>query len=74
MIDNVRWFIDVRTTQMTSQMMAMAYSIRTLQDMPGRKSLIIISPATTIPASLIPQIGPGLTDFDRAVRYTECHI
>ncbi len=71
MIDNVRWFIDLRTTQMTSQMMAMAYSIRTLQDMPGRKSLIIISPATTIPASLIPQIGPGLTDFDRAVRYTE---
>ena len=71
MIDNVRWFIDLRTTQMTLQMMAMAYSIRTLQDMPGRKALIIISPATMIPASLISQIGPGLKDFPRAVEYTE---
>ena len=71
MINNVRWFIDVRTTQITSQMMAMAYSIRTLQDMPGRKSLIIISPATMIPSPLIAHIGAGLTDFKPTVEYTE---
>ena len=71
MINNVRWFIDVRTTQMTSQMMAMAYSIRTLQDMPGRKSLIIISPATMISPLLIDQIGAGGTDFPRAAENTE---
>jgi VWFA-related protein len=71
MIDNVRWFIDTRTTQMTSQMMAMSYSIRTLQDMPGRKALIIISPATMIPANLIDKIGISQNDSKHAVEYTE---
>jgi VWFA-related protein len=71
MIDKVRWFIDMRTTQMTSQMMAMAYSIRTLQDMPGRKALIIISPATMIPADLIDKIGRATNNMKFAVEYTE---
>jgi VWFA-related protein len=70
-IGSVRYFIDVRTTQMTPQMMAMAYSIRTLQDMPGRKALIIISPAMMIRAPLITRIGPGLGNLQGAVEYTE---
>jgi VWFA-related protein len=71
MIDNVRWYIDLRTTQLTSQMMAMAYSIRTLQDMPGRKSLIIISPSTMLPSPLITQMGVWLSNAKRAAQYTE---
>ena len=71
MISNVRWFIDIRTTQMTSQVMAMAYSIRTLSDMPGRKSLIIVSPSTMIPSPMITQIGVWLSNAKRAAEYTE---
>jgi VWFA-related protein len=70
-IDNVRWFIDVLTTKMTPQMMAMDYSIRTLQDMPGRKALIIITPATMIPAPLLTKIGVEFKREKRAVQYTE---
>ncbi len=70
-IDSVRWFIDVRTAPMMPQMMAMAYSIRTLQDMPGRKALIIMSPATTIPAPLLSKIGIEFGREKRTVPYTE---
>jgi VWFA-related protein len=45
-IDNLRWFIDVRTTTAMPDMMAVSYYIRALQDMPGRKSLIYITPFT----------------------------
>ena len=71
MINNVRWYIEVRTTQMTSQLMAMAYSIRTLRDMPGRKSSIMISPSTMIPSPLVTQIGVWLDSAKRAVEYTD---
>ena len=71
MIDNVRWFIDLRTTQLTSQMMAMAYSIRTLQDMPGRKSLIIISPCDHDPIPLNCSNRCLAHDSNRAAEYTE---
>jgi VWFA-related protein len=70
-ISNVRWFIDWRTTQITSQMMAMAYSIRTLRDMPGRKALILVSPSTMIPSPLVTEIGRWLSPAQRAVEYTE---
>lgn len=72
MIDSVRWYIDLRVApQVTSQMMAMAYSIRTLRDMPGRKSLIIVSPSTMLPSPLITQIGVWLNNAKRAAEFTE---
>ena len=71
MINNVRWHIDVRTTEMTSQLMAMAYSIRTLRDMPGRKSIVMMSPSTMIPSPLVTSIGVWLNSAKQTVEYTD---
>lgn len=71
MISNVRWYIDWRTAQMTPQMMAMAYCIRTLQSMPGRKTLIMVTPSTMLPSPLVAQIGVWLSNPKRAPEYTE---
>jgi VWFA-related protein len=69
-IGNIRWHIDWRTTPTSSQLMALAYSIRTLRDMPGRKSVVMISPATMIPSPFITKIGVWLNNTQRAVEYT----
>ena len=71
MIANVRWFLDWRTAQVTPQMMAMAYCIRTLQGMPGRKSLIMVSASTMLPSPLVTQIGVWLSNPKRAAEITE---
>jgi VWFA-related protein len=42
-IRNIRWHFPLRTTQTTPQFMLLMYYIRALQEMPGRKSLILIS-------------------------------
>jgi VWFA-related protein len=57
MIDNLRWFIDTRATLVLPQYMALSYCIRALRDMPGRKTLITISPETMIPGLLVDDIG-----------------
>jgi VWFA-related protein len=51
-IDTLRWFIDVRTTQATPLILATSYSVRALSDMPGRKTLILITPKTMLPSPL----------------------
>jgi VWFA-related protein len=48
MINDLRWFIEPRTTRYMPTMMAVSYYLRALQDMPGRKSLILISPVIMI--------------------------
>ena len=71
MIDNVRWFIDVRTTQMTSQMMAMAYSIRTLQDMPGTQGIDHRLPCDDDPSPLTLPNWRLAQQCESRCRYTE---
>jgi VWFA-related protein len=57
MINNLRWFIDTRTTTVMPQFMAVSYCIQALRNMPGRKSLIMMSGDTMLASPLVTNIG-----------------
>jgi VWFA-related protein len=49
-ISNIKWLIDARTLKHSlPEPMAISYCIRALQDMPGHKYLMLITPAVSIP-------------------------
>jgi VWFA-related protein len=71
MINNVRWHIDGRTTQIMPQFMALSYCIRALSEMPGRKALITMSPQTMLPSPFINSIGSFGAALQRTASYTK---
>jgi VWFA-related protein len=63
-IDRLRWFMDARVIKrISTQYMAIDYFIKAMWDMPGRKSLILITAQPTLPTLLMPDIGRQLQDW-----------
>jgi VWFA-related protein len=55
LVDNIKWYPDTRVTSSMPQYPAIRFAIQALRDMPGRKSLILISNQTflgNVPAFL----------------------
>jgi VWFA-related protein len=56
-IDNLRWQTTRHMSPWKPQLLSIAYCIGALRNMPGRKSLILMSPQTMLAGTLIDDIG-----------------
>ena len=63
-IEKIQWVMDMRSIRrMSTQYMAIDYFIKAMWDMPGRKSLILITAQPTLPTLLMPDIGRRLQEW-----------
>lgn len=60
MIRNLRWYIDARILRNASSSMTISYCLQALRDMPGRKSLVLMSAQTTQASPLMNVMNPDL--------------
>jgi VWFA-related protein len=59
-IDGIKWYSDVRAAKSLPQYPAIIFAIQALRDMPGRKSLIVITPRTLAPHHLLNSLDEPL--------------
>ena len=63
-IERIQWFQDPRTVKyMATQYMAIDYFIGAMEDMPGRKALIVMTPLTMMTNPMMSYFNPRVQDW-----------